>query len=247
MKKKLFFCILILITLNSNGQTLTNCAICDKQLVTEKQLEGKSPEELSLLRNEIYARKGYIFSEGKYDNYFQRKSWYKPIKSNNELTLTDIESKNINLIKSLEDKSRKKREAAISDLKKLKNALNNNDKNSIESFLGKMKEEESTYYEGLLESLKETFNHINLDNIHWNKSKGLYKVSIDNGYQVYGYEILFAGNQIRIRTGEYSGSEIFGDFNDGYSDYQSEDEYAYWWIFEMQEKGIVYLSFGVAG
>jgi len=245
MKKKLLTCIICVIAITCNGQIISDCSICDRQLLTEDHLDGKSLEELSMLRNEIYARKGYIFNNGSYRSYFRQQDWYKPVKSNEEINLSDIELKNISLLKSLEERASHKRRAAIRDLNKIKNALNNNEKDIIEEFLNKMKEEPA--YKELLKSLKETLNHIDLDNIHWNREKGLYKVTIDNGYLIFGYQILFEGNDIRIETGEYSHSEIFGDFGDGYSDYESINEYSYWWVFEMKESGIVYRYFGAAG
>lgn len=131
MKKLLFFSLLIIVAWNGNGQTIDDCATCSDQLLSKRQLVGKSVEELSLLRNEIYARKGFVFNSGKYNDYFRRQPWYKPVESNDVITLTKLENQNIELIKSLENKAQGEREAAITDLKKLKNALNNHEEDIV--------------------------------------------------------------------------------------------------------------------
>jgi gas vesicle protein len=199
------------------------------------------------LRNEIFARKGYVFNNPRYQNYFEQQSWYKSASSNAEVKLSNIETQNMNLLKSLENKIQNKRDAAIRDLKKLKQALHDNDKQIIDGFLSKMKTKEPDYYEESLKNLDNTLLHLNLNDINWNNGKGLYSVSYDNGFKIFGYKIYFEGNQITIETGVYSHSEIFGDFDDGYSDYMSENEYQEWCIFEMQEDGIVFIEFGGAG
>lgn len=35
-------------------------------------------DELGIIRNTFYARRGYIFTDKKYKEYFSQKSWYKP-------------------------------------------------------------------------------------------------------------------------------------------------------------------------
>ncbi|HEX9060093.1 MAG TPA: YARHG domain-containing protein [Clostridia bacterium] len=59
-------------------------------------------KELSLLRNSIYAKHGYIFSTKEYTEYFSQFSWYKPQYKNVEDKLNDIDKENIKTILSLE-------------------------------------------------------------------------------------------------------------------------------------------------
>ena len=70
--------------------------------LTISELYGYSPETLALIRNEIYARNGYVFSKQKYRDYFSSKLWYNPNPDFNEGVLNEIEKYNIQLIKSLE-------------------------------------------------------------------------------------------------------------------------------------------------
>lgn len=49
----------------------------DKKPVTKEELKNLSQKQLSLARNEIFARHGYVFG-GYFKSYFSSKSWYKP-------------------------------------------------------------------------------------------------------------------------------------------------------------------------
>lgn len=53
----------------------------DSRLLTEEYLNSKSNNEIDLIRNEIYARHGYIFQMEEFYNYFIQKSWYRPVES----------------------------------------------------------------------------------------------------------------------------------------------------------------------
>lgn len=47
------------------------------ELLSESQLAGMSARELTLARNEVYARYGYTFQRQDLQEYFNTKSWYK--------------------------------------------------------------------------------------------------------------------------------------------------------------------------
>ncbi|MBJ2175506.1 YARHG domain-containing protein [Aureibaculum sp. A20] len=67
------------------------------------ELKKMSAEELKIMKNEIYARYGYIFiKDGKMDKYFRNQKWYRAEHKNVSSFLTKIELYNINLIKQLE-------------------------------------------------------------------------------------------------------------------------------------------------
>ena len=58
---------------------------------------------LKVIRNEIFARHGYIFKNGgEMEKYFSSKEWYIPKFNNINHLLSDIEKHNIRLIKQLE-------------------------------------------------------------------------------------------------------------------------------------------------
>jgi len=67
------------------------------------ELKDISTEELTIMRNEIYARYGYVFiKDGKMDKYFRNQEWYRAEHKSINSFLTEIELYNINLIKGLE-------------------------------------------------------------------------------------------------------------------------------------------------
>ena len=76
----------------------------DSRYLTKSELYGYDKYTLSLIRNEIFARHGYIFKKDEYRNYFNSMPWYTPNSSFkgslNELNA--IEKYNVELIKSLE-------------------------------------------------------------------------------------------------------------------------------------------------
>jgi len=96
MNRKSLIIILILLSQFVNGQE----AIQIK--ATEDILADKSLTELRFMRNEIFARHGYIFKSEDLNAYFSDKSWYSPIRSDVTKLLTEIDKYNIQLIKKKE-------------------------------------------------------------------------------------------------------------------------------------------------
>ena len=67
----------------------------------EGYLYNFSSDELAIIRNTLYARRGYKFKKKKYQNYFGAKSWYNPT-TNSQNILTKKEEKLANIIKRYE-------------------------------------------------------------------------------------------------------------------------------------------------
>ncbi|HYG40339.1 MAG TPA: YARHG domain-containing protein [Cytophagales bacterium] len=60
-------------------------------------------DELRVMRNEIFARYGYIFTEGgQMGEYFKNQTWYAPRVNNISELVTEIEKKNIQNIRLIE-------------------------------------------------------------------------------------------------------------------------------------------------
>lgn len=70
--------------------------------MTYADVEGKSAEELRLMRNYIFARRGYIFESEDLKEYFEQFSWYVPLYYDVTPRLSDIEKYNVNFIKEWE-------------------------------------------------------------------------------------------------------------------------------------------------
>jgi hypothetical protein len=75
------------------------------KLLSKSEISSLSSSELKIMRNEIFARYGYKFQKGgEIDNYFRNQKWYKAEHENVDSFLTELELKNISLIKELENK-----------------------------------------------------------------------------------------------------------------------------------------------
>lgn len=70
--------------------------------MTYDDVEGKSAEELRLMRNYIFARRGYIFESEDLKEYFEQFSWYVPLYYDVTPRLSDIEKYNVSFIKEFE-------------------------------------------------------------------------------------------------------------------------------------------------
>lgn len=246
MKKIIFAIIVFTTTQNVFSQTISDCSTCNSVVLNKNQLSGKSLEELVLLRNEIFARNGYKFENLAFQEYFSNQHWYRAINANDIIQLSDIEQKNVALIKSLEHKIQNKRNNAISDLKKLKTALDKNNTQIINEFLGaKMNIIEDNW---LIVRLKQAMNYINLDDIHWNKDKGFYSVSIDNGFGILRCEIVFENDFLRIKSLDDGFSEIFKGFEyTPKSPVMPNNEFVIWLLFDITDKGIILTDINGAG
>ena len=73
------------------------------KLLKEKDVENLRPEELRIMRNEIYARHGYSFINEDMQRHFASVDWYMPIALDVKSKLTAIELKNAELIKRYEN------------------------------------------------------------------------------------------------------------------------------------------------
>lgn len=72
------------------------------RLLTENEISNMSQQELRIMRNEIYARHGFIFHKEDMKQYFGSQTWYKALYTNVNNLLTEIEKKNIVFIRRYE-------------------------------------------------------------------------------------------------------------------------------------------------
>jgi len=76
--------------------------------LNKDELTKMKVSDLKIMRNEIYARYGYIFNPGsEMDTYFKMQGWYKGQHRDVRTYLTDLEKRNIRLIQTVSDKQRK--------------------------------------------------------------------------------------------------------------------------------------------
>ena len=72
--------------------------------LSSTELALKSKGELRLLRNEVYARKGYVFKSDDLQDYFFKQAWYQPEMSNDLIELSTAEKDYVDVIKELEQR-----------------------------------------------------------------------------------------------------------------------------------------------
>ena len=97
--KYVFATIILFLSSDMAGQRPT------QELIPEYLLHGKSASELRLMRNEIFARYGYIFKSEDLARHFSNKKWYQPTESNVDAMLTPTDKKNIERILQFEKQS----------------------------------------------------------------------------------------------------------------------------------------------
>ena len=73
-----------------------------KRLLTPADLENLFKEDLRIMRNEIYARHGYSFKLKDIRRHFDQQDWYIPMTTDIRKQLSDLETRNANLIKKYE-------------------------------------------------------------------------------------------------------------------------------------------------
>ncbi|MBR4723876.1 MAG: YARHG domain-containing protein [Clostridia bacterium] len=69
----------------------------DSKYLTESDVNGLSQFDTGLIRNEIYAKKGYVFKDEPYKSYFNSQAWYNPNPSA-KMRLNEIEKYNVNFL-----------------------------------------------------------------------------------------------------------------------------------------------------
>ncbi|MBO5261347.1 MAG: YARHG domain-containing protein [Coprococcus sp.] len=82
----------------------------NSRYIDESDLNNLSPEELTLARNEIYARHGRIFKDEDIRDYFSKQVWYAGIVAAadfDESVFSKVERTNISTIKDYEEKLEK--------------------------------------------------------------------------------------------------------------------------------------------
>ena len=71
--------------------------------ITNEMVEGLFVEDLRVLRNEIYAKRGRVFKDPNLQKYFAAQPWYQPNPDFKDENLTETESKNLAVIKEVEE------------------------------------------------------------------------------------------------------------------------------------------------
>ncbi|MGV8980743.1 YARHG domain-containing protein [Clostridium sp.] len=78
----------------------------NSEKLLDSDVSGLKKDNLTLARNEIYARHGFVFKTEAFSDYFNKKSWYSenPNFKGSDGELTDVETYNIKIISKYENK-----------------------------------------------------------------------------------------------------------------------------------------------
>lgn len=72
------------------------------RLLRISDIRGLTNWDLKVMRNEIFARQGYIFKTEEMSTYFRSQPWYQPRFTNVESRLSPIEKMNVKFIQKYE-------------------------------------------------------------------------------------------------------------------------------------------------
>ena len=70
--------------------------------IDEGSLQHKSPQQLRIIRNAIFAQYGYVFKNKELDRYFRQFNWYNPRFDDVDALLTSQDKKNLELLSRYE-------------------------------------------------------------------------------------------------------------------------------------------------
>ncbi|WP_264530279.1 YARHG domain-containing protein [Flavobacterium sp. N502540] len=242
--KKILFILLVFCCFKTTAQVLKDCSSCSTKIITQKQINGLCIDEIRLLTNEIFARKGYQFERGRFEDYFAGKAWYKAKNDNKSIVFNEIEKQNIKFFQDITKLLKAKQAELTNQLKVFKNLVLTGNKEELKSKFNFFYENQTGDDEP--KSLKEVLNKINLDDINYYKNKGLNSTTTDNGFVKIVYEISINEEKINIYYNYMTHSEIIENF-DEFTDYHSENEFMYNWQFEFKNNKLKFIRLAVAG
>lgn len=225
------------------AQGVTDCKMCGTTLLKAQDIDTLSVDELRLLTNEIYARKGYKFTNEGLQDYFESFNWYKSLGDNSLVKLSAIEEKNVKLLTDRRKVREDERQTILTYFKGLKQLVASKNDSELNKLLANPEYAELAS----LDSFKEVLMRIDFDDVHWYKNNALYKVEVDNGYVKIVYSFSISSEGIMLMYNYMAHSDIMEDFDTMFSDYMSENEYALWWTFSLQNGKVVLMDINAAG
>ena len=80
-----------------------------RRYLTPEELQGLSADQLAIVRNEIFARRGRYFKDDALRAYFSQFPWYQPHAW--DVPLSPVDQANVKLVQSLEQAASPSRQA----------------------------------------------------------------------------------------------------------------------------------------
>ncbi len=126
----LLICIFLLGACGNRNESKTpnsNQEASPSLIINSNKLKDLNLNELRLLRNEIFARKGYIFKAADLQEYFAQQQWYTPLYQSVDSLLTPTDLQNIERIEAVESELRKRIiPLSVSELNEYKRFIESN-------------------------------------------------------------------------------------------------------------------------
>ena len=97
--KKILIILLFIISSNLSAQE-------ELSYEFKNEMHSKSLSELKIIRNEFFAKKGYIFKSKDLNEHFSQFNWYVGTKSIEQIELSEIEKLKTDFIKKVEHKKK---------------------------------------------------------------------------------------------------------------------------------------------
>lgn len=145
----------------------TKADIASKRLLSEQDLQ-KPYFELWLMKNDIFARKGYRFSSSELQTYYERQIDYKAVADNNQIVLSEIEKQNVSLLQARLDLLTSQRKQIAEQLRPLR---------KLDELDTKV-EMDMPFEEGAFVPFHQLLHNIDLEAL---AKSGLSRIVIDNG------------------------------------------------------------------
>ncbi|WP_396169719.1 YARHG domain-containing protein [Flavobacterium sp.] len=91
------------VSMNNRNSLSGKYQIASERILSKNDIVNIDKYELKLMKNEIFARYGYIFKTAEMKAYFESQTWYKPQYDDVTSYLTEIEKSNIALLNGTND------------------------------------------------------------------------------------------------------------------------------------------------
>lgn len=249
--KRIILAILCLIGATISAQ---DCAQCATHLLKAQQINHLSMDNLRLLINEIYARKGYVFKDWDYAHYFEQQQWYKPLNDNKKITLNDTEEKNVQLLKERIKQKESQQAEIIRQFKDLQQLVLSDNWEVVQrqyfhtTKVENPKSDESPMNKDSKNYLKKVLRKMDFDELRFYQDQGLYQITLDNGQQEQLYRVRISEKDAELAFHILGNSDLIKQDKDRKLAYRQEFiEVAYFWIFEFKNNQLQLVNYAIAG
>ncbi len=238
MVNRLTIFIVILCFNSLSAQNSLDCSKCADQLINPEQIKNLSIDELRFLTNDLFARRGYKFSNESIDFYYSEKNWYKPVSDNSKIVYSETEKRNIKTFQDRTAELLRDREKLTNELKAFQTAFLQNNRQILKSRFNFDSEDVNRKY------LSEVLQKVNIDELKWFKKQGHYINIVDNLEETVGYTVTVSGSSINFIYDYDGGSE---EVKDDFYPSPYNQEFTHFWEFEWKNGKLKFIRLNTAG